>query len=288
MARFFLGEGALPAVSSVRDVYEVARGISERGIPVRKGEAELLKQVTWCMLQIQHDHEEGELHQALARLAAQVLAIIEDDDLYIPDELHIGGRVALEGLALQLGTERAQLDMSLGVAIGMYDLVVQSGADLQAIAGRLPPERLSDELQRAVRGAALHLRQGEELHRRHGDPQRAAAHGERLQQAYQRTTYLLARLLAVPPERDHPVLRAHILRRELKHIEVDALGVQRLTEAEQAREARRLLAWTEEELGEELTDENKAALAARLREAAREQAAEQGETGEGDWLAGMD
>ena len=55
-------------------------------------------------------------------------------------------------------------------------------------------------------------------------------------------------------------------------MEIDALGAERIAQAmsEGARRARRLREWTEEEMGETLTDENKAELAKRLRDAASE------------------
>ena len=45
------------------------------------------------------------------------------------------------------------------------------------------------------------------------------------------------------------------------------------------------LAWTEEELGEELTDENKAVLADRLKEVAKEQ---EGEEESSSWFFDME
>ena len=88
-------------------------------------------------------------------------------------------------------------------------------------------------------------------------------------------TCCLVHSFAFPPDEDHPVVRAHIVRRELKQIEVDALGAQRISEAEQAAQAAELLAWTEQDLGEELNDENKAQIAARIEEAAREELEEE-------------
>ena len=92
----------------------------------------------------------------------------------------------------------------------------------------------------------------------------------RLQQAYTRTAHLLARLLTVHPDADHPVLRKHTIRREHRLIEVDALGAEKVSEAEQVRETRRLLQWTEDDMGEQLSDANKAELAQRIANLAKD------------------
>src|SRR5690606_2466221 len=114
--------------------------------------------------------------------------------------------------------------------------------------------------------------------------EKAAGHRVRLQHARERATFLLARLLTTAAEQDHAVVRSHLIKRELRRIEVDALGVERISSSEQERETRRLLRWTEHDLGVELTDDNKAALAAQLQEIARAGQAED----EGDWLSQMD
>ncbi|MCO5167168.1 MAG: hypothetical protein M9894_12520 [Planctomycetes bacterium] len=272
MATFFVG-GGLPRVDDVRDVFARARDLRERGVPIEPGEEALLRQVTWCMLQLQHDQEEGELHQALARMAALVLAIIEDDDFSIPAGCQLRGRVPLEALAIQVQRQLDQQDMQLAAAMGIQGIEVRGAADLDALAARLPR---SADLDRALRGARNHLREGERLLAAQRDPARAARHRERLAEAYDRAARLLARLLAVPSERDHPVVRAHVLRRELKRIEVDALGVERLTEDEQARRTRELLKWADQDLGERLDDANKAALAEQLKAVAQEQEGDAG------------
>ncbi|MGE0712425.1 MAG: hypothetical protein AB7N76_10330 [Planctomycetota bacterium] len=284
MALFFLGD-TLPRVHSVRDVYAQGQALVERGIPVTPAEASFLRQVTWCMLQIlQEDEEEGELHSALARVAALALAIIEDDDFTIPEGYGVGSRANLEALALRLWREGFQLNMSLGAVVGLHDLSFGRAAELEGLEARLPLEGDDGTLLRVLTQARVHLRQGEELLARNPDPARAAAHRLRLERAFERTRFLLARLITVPHARDHAVVRAHFVRRELKHIEIDALGAQRITEAEQRAQAKRLLAWTEEDLGEELTDANKAALAARLAEAAGGE-----QDGEGEaWLFEME
>ncbi len=270
MAKLFVG-GGLPRVADVRDVYAYARDLHQRGVPTQPAEERFLRQVTWSMLQIQHDQEEGELHQALARLASLVLAIIEDDDFSIPEGCRIGSRVGLEALAVQLARDLDQVDMQLAAAMGIHGLDVRRADDLDALERRLP---MTPELERVVRAARIHLRQGEGLVAAQADPARAARHRARLGEAYERTSRLLARLLAVPAERDHPVVRANLQRRELRRIEVDALGVERLTEHEQQRRTRELLSWADEELGEQLTDANKAALAERLQAIAQESGAD--------------
>lgn len=266
MAKLFVG-GGLPRVADVRDVYAYARDLRRRGVPIQQAEEVFLRQVTWSMLQIQHDQEEGELHQALGRLASLTLAIIEDDDFSIPDGCRIGSRVGLEALAVQLARDLDQIDMQLAAAMGIHGLDVRCADDLDAIEQRLPR---TPELERALRAARVHLRQGEQLLARQGDPARVERHRARLGEACERAGRLLARLLAVPADRDHPVVRAHLQRRELRRIEVDALGIERLTEHEQQRRTRELLAWADEDLGEQLTDANKAALAERLQSIAKE------------------
>lgn len=275
MAKFFVG-GGLPRIADVRDVYAHARDLTQRGVPTQPAEEVFLRQVTWCMLQLQHDQEQGELHQALARLASLVLAIIEDDDFALPDGCHIGTRVGLEALAVQLARDLDQLDMQLAAAMGLHGVEVRGPDDLDALEQRAPR---TPELERVLRGTRIHLRQGERLLAAQTDPERAARHRVRLDEACERTGRLLARLLSIPAERDHPVVRAHLLRRELRRIEVDALGVVRLSEHEQARRTRELLSWADEELGEQLTDTNRAALADRLRAIAADAAASDASSG---------
>lgn len=288
MARLFLGDDALPKIQDVRDVYAHAGEIRARGLPVAEGEARLLKQLVWCMLQVQNDQEEGPLHTALARFAALVLAITEDDEVSITDAMGIGGRLGLEGLAVQVGHVLDQVNLTLGVAMGVGDLGVRGATDVPEIYERIPQPQRTVELQRVVRQATTHLRQGERLLAGQSDPERAQRHRSRLRDAYTHTTLLLARLLGTPAANDNGSLRQQIVRRELKQIEVDALGAERISEAEQAREARRLLAWTQEDMGETLTDTNKAELAARLREATTEQPEPNDDEDDGDWLFGMD
>jgi hypothetical protein len=277
MAKFFAA-GGLPRINDVRDVYAYARELHRRGIPILKSEERFVRQLTYCMLQIQDDQQEGELHQALARVAALALAIIEDDDFDIPEGVHIRSRVALEGLAVALQRQMDQQELELAATIGVHGLDVTRSDDLDAIEKRLPR---TPELDKALRAARIHLRQGEKLLAGQRDEARAAKQRERLQEAYDRAARLIARLVGVPPTRDHPVVRAHIIRRELRHIEVDALGVERLTEHEQARRTRELLAWTEEDLGQSFSDDHKAELAERLRAVAAEQ---DGDADSGDWF----
>ncbi len=282
MGRFFFG----PALSRVRgaaDVYALARDLRERGLPVRKPEERLLTQILWCLLQIQHDREETEQHQALVLMADLVLAIMEDDDFTIPEGATVGGPEALELLAIQLQRQAFQLDMSLGATIGLHDLTLRAAADVPALRERLGG-RLTPELEGVLNRLHNFLLQGERLLAQQPDPEKASRHSERLGQARDRASFLLARLLTFAPEQDHPVVRKHIVRRELRRIEVDALGVQRIGEEEQRRETARLLQWTEQDLGVELTDDNKAALAAQLQEIARAG----DETDEDDWLSQME
>lgn len=269
MAKFFAPSG-LPRINDVREVYAYARDLHRRGIPILPSEERCLRQVTFCMLQVQDDQLEGELHQALTRLAAFVLAVIEDDDFDIPEGVQISTRVQLEGLAVSLQRQLDQQELELAATIGIHGLDVFKSDDLDGIEERVAK---TPELEKAIGAARIHLRQGEGLLAKQKDRSRAEKQRDRLAEAYERTARLVARLLVVPPERDHPVVRAHIVRRELRHIEVDALGVERLTEHEQARKTRQLLAWTEEELGdstEALTDDTKEKLAARLRAIAAE------------------
>lgn len=283
MGQFFFGP-ALSRVQGARDVFALARALRDAGVPVRPSEERLLTQILWCLLQIQHDREETELHQALVLMADLVLAIIEDEDFFIPERARIGGREELELLALQLQRQSFQLDMSLGATIGLYDLGISGPADVTRLQGALPAAKRPPELEGVLNRLLNFMTQGEQLLAGQGDPEKAADHRARLEHARERATFLLARLLTTPAEQDHPVLRAQIVKRELRRIEVDALGIERISSSDQERETRRLLRWTEQDLGVELTDDNKAALAAQLQELARaEQAAD-----EGDWLSQMD
>jgi hypothetical protein len=277
MASVFL---VLPPVADVRDVYAQAKKLNERKIPITKGEDRLLRQVTWCMLQVEQDQEEGQLYQALAQIASLILAIIEDEELEIPNQLTIPSRVNVEALALQLKADRDQLDLSIGAAIGLHDLTVQRSADLDAIEQRLA--RGDDDTLKTLRQARIHLRQGEELLSKLRDRAKQARNKARFDEACARTTQLLARLVAVPKAKDQGVIRGNIIRRELKRIEVDALAVERLTDSEQIRRTTELLAWTEADLGEALTEANKAELAAKIQDAA---ASNHGD--DDDWLSDM-
>jgi hypothetical protein len=286
MSHLFL-LGALPGVRDVRDVYTEARALSRRGIVPTLGAERLLRQVLWCMLKIQNDQMEGELHQALARLASLTLAITEDEDLKIPDDRQVGGRSELEALAVQLQLECQQRELQIGVAIGATELTVTGAPSVEAIAQRIAPDQLDEHLERTLRTTAIHLRQGLELLEKQRDPEKAAKHRARFEEACTRTTHLLARLIAIPPSRDNGSLRSHLVRRELKRIEVDALGIERISSAEQIQRAGELLAWTAVELGETVTDENRAQLAAELRRVAAsdspEPAVASGED-DGQWL----
>jgi hypothetical protein len=157
--------------------------------------------------------------------------------------------------------------MALGATLGIWDLTINASTDLEAIRGRLPA--VTPELEGVLTKAGVHLRQGEEIFAKHRDAARRERHLARLRQAYSRTAHLLARLLTVNAEADHPVLRKHTIRREHRLIEVDALGAEKVSEAEQARETRRLLEWTEDDMGEQLTDANKAQLAQRIADLAK-------------------
>lgn len=284
MAMFFLGDVCLPPVASVRDVFDYGSQLNSRGIKILPSEERFLRQVTWCMLQIQGEQEEGELQQALSRIAALTLAVIEDPDLSIPEGYAIGSRENLEDFAFRFQREWEQQDLSLGAAVGLHQLSFASAGDVSALARRLPAER-DDSLARALRQGEIYLRQGEEIFARHTDPARQGAHRLRLDAAAKRLELLLARLLAVPAAQDRALVRAQLVRRELKHVEIDALGAKRVSEAEQVSETRRLLRWTEADLGQELTDSNKAALAAQLRELA--EASEDSEDSGEDWLFSM-
>lgn len=277
MSQFYL---SLPEVLDVRDVWTQARALHAQGIPPTRGEARLLRQVTWSMLQVERAAEEGELFRSLAIVAALVLAVIEDDELELPDSFVVQGRLALEALALELRAHREQLELSIGAAIGSHDIRVVSERDLAELEERLQGD---PDVQRTIRQARIHLRQGEELLGKQHDAEKAAQHRVRLRSAADRAGRAIARLLAVAPAQEPRVIRGNIVRRELKQIEIDALGVVRLGEAEQSRRTRELLSWTEADLGETLTEENKARLSEKLRDAA---ASDHGDD-DSDWLSDM-
>ena len=285
MAKFYLGDVCLPPVASVRDVFDYGRALSERGIPVLLSEERFLRQVTWCMLQLQGEDSESDLQAALMRIAALTLAIIEDEDLSIPEGYAVGDRGNLEVLALRFHQEWLQNDLTLGATIGIHDLDFQTSAELDQAAQRLLEEDSDEPLRRAFAQGAIFLRQGEEIFAGHEDAARRSAHEARLGAARERLRLLLGRLLGVPAQQDHQLVRAQLVRRELRHVEIDALGAKRITEAEQAQQTKRLLRWTEADLGEELTEENKAQLAAQLQEVSSDEADE--DSGE-DWLFGME
>lgn len=289
MARFFLTE-TLPPVQTVRDVYESARVLRERGIAPTLGEERLLRQIVWCMLHVEDGDTTSELQRALARLASLVLAIVEDDDLEIPDDRQIAGRAALESLALEINSDSQQLEMQIGATIGLRSLNVSCAADLEEHGKTIAPDERDPQVERVLQRAAIHLRQGETLLAQQKDPRKAASHRERHAAACTRVMYLLARLLAIPAAGEPPVVRKNLVRRELKRIEVDALGIERLSSEEQIREAAKLLAWTAVDLGETATPENRARLATELRRAASmdesESSPEPAAEEDGSWLFG--
>jgi len=285
MAKFYLGDVCLPPVASVRDVFDYGRELNDRGIPVLLSEERFLRQVTWCMLQLQGPDAQSELHVALLRIAALTLAIIEDEDLSIPEGYAVGDRENLEALALRFHQEWLQNEQTLGAASATHALGFQSSSELDLNAERILQPDSDEPLRKAFAQGAIFLRQGEGIFAQHEDPARRSAHEVRLATARERLRLLLGRLLAVPAAQDHKVVRAQLVRRELRHVEIDALGAKRITEAEQAQQTKRLLRWTEADLGEELTQENKALLAAQLQEVASGEADE--DSGE-DWLFGMD
>lgn len=271
MSKFFLGD-AIPAIEGAPDIYAIAKDLKARGVSPRPTEERLLTKILWCILQIQNDQEESEQHAALAMLAALVFAIIEDDDFYIPEGADTSTRRELELLAIDVMRDSFQLSMSLGASIGLYDIRIEHSRDLEGVRSRIPPSMVTPDIQAVFVKLGTHLTQGEQIFAGHADPERRTRHQARLAKAYSRATYLLARLLTIPQATDHPVVRAHLIRREHAHIEIDALGAERVTEADQVLKTKEYLSWTEDDLGETLTDENKAALAAKLRDIAREAA----------------
>ena len=290
MAKFFLGDLCLPPVLNLRDVFDYGKALNTRGLPVLLSEERFLRQVTWCMLQIENDQEEGELFQALTRIAALTLAIIEDEDLSIPEGYAIGPRANLESLALQFHQGWRQNELSLAAAMGIHQLEFETSDDLAEVAKRLVNEDSDEPLRRAFLQGEVFLRQGEGIFSRHTEDAKREAHRLRIDAARERLRLLIARLFAIPLERDPTVLRAQLVRRELRHVELDSLGAQRISAAEQERQTRHLLKWTEADLGEELTNENKAELSAQLRDlaAAESDLEDDGAGDEEGWLFGMD
>jgi len=288
MSRFFLG-GTLPRVLGPAEFRERTRDLQARRLPIRAGEARLLTKTMWCLLRAEQNLQRVDRFEALCDLAALALAIVEDDDLYVPDDLDAPTPRELVLLALELRRDRLRRDAALDAAIAEHGLEVEAADDLVAIAARLPADRRDPELERVVNRIRTHLGQGEELLAGQSDRQRAWAHRERLAAARRRAELLLGRLLAVRPGDDPAVLRRHVVRRELRRIEVDALGVERIGEAEQTARAKRLLAWTEDELGEVVDDANKDALAERVRAVAEEaDDADAADGGSGRWFFEME
>jgi hypothetical protein len=285
MASVFLGE-TLPKVATVHDVYRYARGLRDRGIAPTSSEEQLLKQLVWSLLQFQDHETDDGLHKALARLAALVLAVIEDDDLSIPPDRHIGGRVDLGTLAANLKREHEKAAKRVASSPQARAVSIQGAASVEALERTLGPG-IDDYLRHALHGAALHLREGESILAKQTDTGRGARHLQRYGEACERTKHLLARLIAVPADQDAGVVRGNLVRRELKRIEIDALGAERLSEVEQVAKASKLLAWIGNDLGEAATDENRARLAAQLRAAASEPAVAHGED-DGAWLFNED
>jgi hypothetical protein len=282
MSSFFLPE-TLPKVRKVGDVLEHARALRDRGIAPSEGEERLLKQLVWSLLQFQDNETDAVLYKALARVAALVLAIMEDDDLSIPDDRRIGSRADLGTLAAKLKRQHEKLAAKVAASPEARAITIHDAVAAETLERTLGPTA-DEELRHALHGVALHLRQGESILVKQTDLARGSRHLQRFGEACERAKHLIARLVAIPADADERVVRAHLVRRELKRVEVDALGAEVLTETEQTEKAKKLLAWVEVDMGEAVTEENRARLASELRAAAEGEPAPTTGEDDGAWL----
>lgn len=241
MARFFLVPP--PPVADVPAIRARASAIRARGVTPSEGEVRLLAQVEARLGEVPADEENALLRKSLAGLAGLVLAIIEDHEFAIPADRHLGGTASLDALAVQLGWESKKRSKLVRAALEKHGLAVERAADVAALHARTkdPDPRLLEALQRTE----AHLRQGELLLERKTDPAAVARHRTRLALACRRTTLLLARLLAVPAADDSVHERRILVQREVKLVELDALGIEKLSEEAQIQGTTEKLAATQ-------------------------------------------
>lgn len=287
MGRFFVGD-SIPRLADPVAINARVKDLKTRGLPVAPAADALLAKIL-LLIVMNGRPEQAELREALGLLAGLVLLVVEDDYFYIPETTeHVSNERVLE-LASKLASAHALEIQKLHAVIATQGLALSSSADLPGLRARLPQ---TPEFERLFTRLEIHLRQGEGILHAQQDPARRAAHEARYRDACQRSLNLLARLIQVPEGQDHKRLRARITSRELKLIEIDALGAANVSDAAQAAEAQRLLDETLDKSGIEDDAANASAseIAARLAaiQSAEPEAEEEDGDEDGDWFFDME
>ncbi|MDF1661573.1 MAG: hypothetical protein P1V97_07355 [Planctomycetota bacterium] len=293
IARFFVGD-TIPRVDGPNALYDAIKSHKDRGIEVSKADTMLLTKLIALLLKHGKDpnnFEKVELYHALRLLSGLVLYVIEDDYFFIPTVTEHASHEKLGWLALKLAKAHDGRTEKLEKTISALNLKFNCASELSVVEAGLPPYMLTKEIKKALVKLKVHLVEGEKIFGRHTQEDRKDAHQTRLNEAYRRSWRLIARLISIPPSADHPKLRKRIIGRELRAIELDALGAKYLSEAEQTDQAEQLLAETEQNFGEVVNEANKEELATRIKEVASQVAVE-GQAAESDedagWFFDMD
>ena len=287
MGRFFVGD-SIPRLADPIAINARIKDLKTRGLPVAPAADSLLAKIL-LLIVMNARPDQGELRESLGLLAGLVLLVVEDDYFYIPETTeHVSNERVLE-LASKLASGHALEIQKLQSVVTLQGIALQRSAELRALQARLPQ---TPEFERLFNRLDIHLRQGEGILSAQQDPARRQAHEGRFRDACRRSVNLLARLVQVPEGQDHKRLRARITSRELKLIEIDALGAANVSDAAQAAEAQRLLDETVNKAGvqDDAANASAAEIAARLAaiQSAEPDAAEGEEEGDGDWFFDMD
>lgn len=288
MGRFFVGD-SIPRLADPIAINARIKDLKTRKLPVSPAADSLLAKIL-LLIVMNGRPEQQELREALGLLAGLVLLVVEDDYFYIPETTEHVSNERVQELATKLASAHAHEIQKLESVVATQGLALQRTADLGPLQARLPQ---TPEFERLFNRLEIHLGQGEKILTAQQDPARRQAHELRFRDACQRSVNLLARLLQVPPGQDHKRLRKRITSRELKLIEIDALGAANVSDAAQAAEAQRLLDETTNRAGvvDDAANASAAEIAARLASiqsaAAAEESGEEEEE-DGDWFFDMD
>lgn len=281
MGRFFVGD-TIPRLPDPREINARLKDVKTRKLPVTPAADALLTKTLLLLLR----PLEAADRDALGLLAGLVLLVVEDDYFYIPETTEQVGDERLLELARGLARVREREVQRLERVVAAHRLSLVGAAEVGHLGARLPR---SAELERVLARLEIHLRQGEEILRRHSDLARRSAHAARFADACTRAVNLIGRLLMVPQEQDHARLRKRIVSRELRLIEIDALGAAAVSDKEQAAEAARLLAQTGVSESDVPAGLGAAEIAARLAEIGAAEAGPEPEDEEqGDWFFDME